>query len=375
MLTDGQTVVVRAQRGGSWGRRAVLAGALGIGAYVGAHELGFHVPWPHFGFPHLGPSAPPHAEVGVRQDTYDVSTVLNVTCGPQISEGVEVKATAPGWRVPGVQSVPLLGNLAGFLGDGKVEKIFYTDFLGCGDQNKLQSTASERHVRLTGERGIISDTIEQVTLTFPDLSIVQPRVNELNTANCADLKPGDTKVVIDRKIAEYAAAKASALNQGKPGPDCNSGFKLSHSYSSAPPDVADALVIARAGAQLAVALDARPDTTDQKVAAAVQQIKDRMLKEVAANYPPGTSIAFGPDTTPKSDVDTILDRFDQVAPDIANRFVDFGFKFEKNRLVFVAKGSGGEEVSVTYTDNPNISDADLVRLNVVANEIKSARSQ
>ena len=374
MSADSQTVVVRAVRGGRWGRRAVVVGALGVCAYFGARELGLNLPWLNFSMPHAGPSGPPRAEAGVRQDTYAVTAVLDVTCGPQISEGVAVKATAPGWRVPGVQSVPVLGDLAGVLGDGKVDKVFYTDFLGCGDQNKLQSSASEQHVRVTDAQGVVSDTIQQVTVTFPDLSVVQPRVNELNPANCADLKSGDSKSVIDKKVADYVAALARSLQQGKPGPACNSGFTLSHSYSSAPPEVADALTIARAGAQLAVALDARPDTTDQKVAEAVEQIKARMLTEVAAKYPAGTPIVFAPVDTQKSEVDTILDRFHQAAPDIANRFTDFGFKFEKNRLVFVAKGTGGEEVSVTYTDNPNVSDADLARLNQVAADIKAARA-
>src|SRR5258708_2657046 len=151
MSAGGQTVVIRAQRRGRWGRRAVLAGALGFGVYFGARELGLNLPWLHLTWPHAGPSGPPRAEVGVRQDTYAVSAVLDVTCGPQISEGVAVKATAPGWRVPGVQSVPVLGDLAGVLGDGKVDKVFFTDFLGWGDQNSLQSSASEQHVRVTAE--------------------------------------------------------------------------------------------------------------------------------------------------------------------------------------------------------------------------------
>lgn len=335
-------------------RHPLLAtGAVGVIALVGAERFDMF-DFPRFNFRSPiefkgAPRQPEQATGAVRHDTYEVASVENIACGPNISVGVEVTAEADGWRLP------VVGNLFGVLGDGKVNKIYYLRFLGCSDKNTMNTSITKTVDEVTGK-------VVGIQATLPGLEVTMPHISELDSRNCASLRPGDTKSVIIQKVNERNEKITAGQNVY-----CDYGFKVSGGV--APSDVADAKDIGRAAAELAVSLDARIDATNAKVIQAKDQIRRSIEDELTGKY--GVRPTVIDQSILMTDAERLKDRFDRISDKVRDRFVKYGFgKNKQGDLFFFATGAGGEKATVNFRGDTKITKSELAALNTAIRDVK-----
>lgn len=348
-------------------RKGLAAATLLAAGYLGLSHIDIDVPRPHLPeVPNIDipQGLPEAAEASVRHDTFEVKKEMDYVITDQVRVGVEVEGKAEGFRVP------LLGSIGGALGDGKVSKLYMADYLVGNNRadNKRLITEKYETTTWTNPDGTsdANTKLVKVTLKHPKLEVVQPRINDLDPANCANLRPGDSKEKIQEKVNTYLTKK----NSGK-DVDCDYGFKVTGAV--APASVADAKDMSRAAVQLALSLDARPDANNQKIIEAQRRIENEFYQSVVAAYASGVIVEYEDSEQIPSVYENLKARFEALAPEITARFTKFEFnRGDKNRLVFTVTGAGGEKATVRMADDTSqVTDAQVDELNkLIKNVIK-----
>lgn len=346
--------------------RKTLAGAALLAAgYIGVQHMDIDMPWSHIpempGFD-MPQGEPEKAEASVRHDTFEVKREMDYIITDQVRIGVEVEGKAEGFRLP------LVGSLGGALGDGKVSKLYMADYLIGNNRSENKRLITEKHETITTTQPDGSQQTEtklvKVTLKHPKLEVVHPRISNLDPANCANLRPGDSKEKIQEKINTYITKKNSGNKV-----DCDYGFKVTGAV--APASVADAKDMSLAAAELAAALEGSVGENNQKIINAERRIENEFFQTVVAAYPSGTVIEYEDSEQIPSIYETLKARFEALAPEIAGRFTKFEFiRGDKNRLIFNVSGAGGEKATVRMADDTSqVTDAQVDELNKLINDV------
>lgn len=248
---------------------------------------------------------PPRVDAAVIPETIIVEEEYFIRCLGRVSVGVGTH-----------------GNKDELMGGGEMDKIWYGDFMVCGEDREIIARAK---IKKTG------DKVTAVSVTTPGLEVTQPRVDHTDFRNCADLRTKDTIEQINKKIADF---------QKQRNPKCDDGFEVSGLYGGS--DLANVITTAQTAAQIAMSVDIQPQEVLVDLNERFRRLLEEELRTQHSDVDP-EKVTVRLETT-EADIKA---RLLKVAEDLrANRY-SVKYKFNDGEPVMNVGAPGGGDVDVT----------------------------
>lgn len=252
---------------------------------------------------------PPAAEAAVIPATYSEEATFDISCLARMAVGVAVH-----------------GNKDEFVAGGELDKVYFGDFLLCGD------SSDKAMAQAVIERDKTTNEVLSVSMVTDGLKVTHPRIDHEDSRNCAPLRPNDSINEINKKIADWKKDKRAGKN-----PECDDGFDISGFWAFGG-DLSKIKETGFAAAQIAMALDAQPQKQIDKMN---QQFIAELKSEMIKRYP-GADVTV----TLRDRVSQVEQRLKDVAEDLKDNDFDVKFDEKDGKPIMKVSAPGGGDVTV-----------------------------